>query len=147
MTTVTRRAISILMFIVAPTAAWTSAGCDLVPEPTPRGGVLATFEVGGEQFRVFVTNPSAIGQLFALQSGQSFANIPNGKIRRGAGVGRHNAPYTWHLDPEEIELAALTTEVCDGRPSYVQDNVGEYVDVVGRYCPWGAKLIALEDRR
>lgn len=123
------------------------AGCSSPTAPELRGGVLATFEVSGERFKAFVTNPAAIQTLFALQRGESDASIPNGKIRRGAGIGDHNAPFAWHLDAEDVEMAATTIELCDGRPSYVQQHVGEYVDVVGRYCPWGAQLVALQDFR
>jgi hypothetical protein len=39
----------------------------------------------------------------------------------------------------------VTTEVCDARPSYVEENVGEFVDNVGRYCPWSARLVELRN--
>jgi hypothetical protein len=112
-----------------------------------RGGVLATFDVSGDRFRVFVTNQATIQQLLALRNGASLANIPNGRIHRGPGEGNHNRPYGWHLDPEDIEMAESTIELCDGRPSFVQANIGEFVDRVGRYCPWGATLVDLRDLR
>ena len=111
------------------------------------GGVLATFDVSGERFRVFVTNSTTIGQLFALRDGASSASIPNGRIRRGGGDGDYNRPYGWHLDPEDISMADATIELCDGRPSYVQANIDEFVDTVGRYCPWNAVLVQLRDLR
>lgn len=120
------------------------------PAPTPSplsGGILATFEVVGERFRVWITNPQTIEQVLALQAGESRANIPNGLIRRGPGQGDHNAPYSWHLDPEEIEMAEMTMELCDGTPSFVEENVGEFVDNVGRFCPWSAQLVEVEDHR
>src|SRR5215216_7517205 len=43
-----------------------------------RGGALATFEVEGERFRAWTTNPQTIHDLHALQQGMSTANIPNG---------------------------------------------------------------------
>jgi len=124
------------------------------PEPTPTptpnplaGGVLATFAVGDEQFKVWVTNPDTIEQLFALQAGESQANIPNGQILRGPGRGDHNEPWSWHLDPERIAMAEITIEVCDGTPSFVEDNVDQFVDEVGQYCPWNAELVELQDYR
>jgi hypothetical protein len=112
-----------------------------------RGGVLATFDVSGERFRVFVTNAATIQQLIALRDGASQASIPNGRIHRGAGAGNHNRPYSWHLDPEEIQMAEVTIELCDGRPSFVQATIGEFVDRIGRYCPWNAMLVELRDLR
>jgi hypothetical protein len=58
-----------------------------------RGGALATFEVEGESFRVWTTNPQTIHDLHELQLGTSTANIPNGRILRGPGRARHNTPY------------------------------------------------------
>lgn len=111
------------------------------------GGVLATFDVVGEEFKVWVTNSDTIEQILALESGESLANIPSGRILRGAGEDDHNAPWTWHLDPEDIEMAEMTIEVCDAVPSYVEANVDEFVDVVQRYCPWSAALVSVEDFR
>jgi len=111
------------------------------------GGVLATFEVVGEEFKVWVTNAGTIEQILALEAGESQANIPNGRILRGAGVDDYNAPWSWHLDPEDIEMAEMTIELCDAAPSYVEDNVDEFVDVVQRYCPWNAQLVEVEDFR
>ena len=44
-------------------------------------------------------------------------------------------------------MAEFTIEVCDGRPSFVEENVDEFVDNVGRYCPWSAALVQVEDFR
>jgi hypothetical protein len=110
-----------------------------------RGGVLATFEVEGERFRVWTTNPQTIHDLHELRRGTSTANIPNGRILRGAGRARHNAPYHWHLDPQDITMAEAAIELCDALPSYVEENVDEFVERVGRYCPWAAELVELRD--
>jgi hypothetical protein len=110
-----------------------------------RGGALATFEVEGERFRVWTTNPQTIHDLHELHQGTSTANIPNGRILRGPGRARHNAPYHWHLDPQDIAMADAKIELCDGLPSYVEENVEEFVERVRRYCPWAAKLVELQD--
>ncbi|MDQ3694683.1 MAG: hypothetical protein M3464_13805 [Chloroflexota bacterium] len=110
-------------------------------------GILATFEVYGERFHVWVTNSTAIQQILDLRDGKSEASIPNGRINRGSGQADHNAPHPWHLDAEEIELTENAIEVCDGLPSYVDDHVDEFVDRVGRYCPWHARLVEVRDSR
>lgn len=137
------------VLILATMLAVGAGGCgDSPTEPAePRGGVLATFDVSGERFAVFVTNPTTISQLFALRQGSGAANIPNGRVRRGPGIGNHNAPFDWHLDPEDIHMAEVAIEVCDGRPSHVQQNLGEFIDGIGRYCPWNARLVNLRDFR
>jgi hypothetical protein len=110
-----------------------------------RDGVLATFEVGGERFRVWTTNPQTIHDLHELRRGTSTANLPNGRNLRGPGRARHNAPYHWHLDPQDITMAEVAIELCDALPSYVEENVDEFVERVGRYCPWAAQLVELRD--
>jgi hypothetical protein len=110
-----------------------------------RGGALATFEVEGERFRAWTTNPKTIHDLHELQQGTSTANIPNGRILRGPGQAKHNAPYHWHLDPQDITMAEVAIELCDALPSYVEENVDEFVERVGRYCPWAARLVELKD--
>jgi hypothetical protein len=110
-----------------------------------KGGILATFEVSGERFRVWVRNPQTIWDLYRLKKGLSTASIPNGRILRGPGRAAHNLPYRWHLDPQDISMADFTTEVCDARPSYVEKHLGEFVDNVGRYCPWDARLVELRN--
>ena len=108
-----------------------------------RGGALATFAVQQQRFRVWVTNPESIQQLKDLRAGTSHATIPTGRIRAGPGKGGHNKPWRWHLDPRDVRLSEMTTEVCDGTPSYVNAHLGYFLGTVKRYCPWGAKLVAL----
>jgi hypothetical protein len=125
------------------------AGCSAVTAPSAelRGGVLATFRSTNQTFKVFVTKPATINALYALQRGEATASIPNGRILRGSGAGAHNTPYSWHLDPADVDMADVTIELCDGSPSYVQTHLTEYVEVIGRYCPWGATLVTLQDFR
>lgn len=135
--------------VVAYLAIVVGAACSSPTAPSPEleGGVVATFTTSGQTFRVFVTNPSTIADLVALHDQGGVATIPNGRILLGPGAGRHNAPWDWHLDPDDVHMASLTIEICDGSPDYVQDHLDDYVDVVGRYCPWGAQLVALADYR
>lgn len=141
---VARVAPAVILFLgLAATGCSTS----VTPSPDLKGGVIATFETVGEQFKVFVKNPAAIERLLAIRNGAALGQIPNGRILRGAGAANHNSPRAWHLDPDDIQVVDSAIEVCDGRPSYVDQHLGEYVDVVGRYCPWGAKLVRLDDYR
>jgi hypothetical protein len=136
-------------FTILVTACVLAPACSDSDPTSPEllGGILATFEVSEEQFSVFVTNADAISQILALDAGTSDANIPNGKLLHGSGTAGHNEPWSWHLDPEDIEMAETTIEICDGRPSLVEDDVDEWVDTVGRFCPWGAEFVSIEDFR
>ncbi|MBI2170513.1 MAG: hypothetical protein HYU30_00605 [Chloroflexi bacterium] len=128
-----------------PTSAPTPA-----PAPSPlglRGGVLVTFDVQGVRFRAFITSPPAIVQALALQRGEGFASIPNGRLLPGPGEGNHNAPWSWHLDPTDIHFAEFTIELCDGTPDFVERERDYWLNTVRRYCPWTAKLVEVRDHR
>jgi hypothetical protein len=105
--------------------------------------VLATFTVGPEQFKVWITNPAAIERVLALRAGGGGGSIPNGRIHRGSGRAGHNAPFSWHLDADDIQVVDVAIELCDGRPSDVEQHVAEYVDTINRCCPWGATVTAV----
>jgi hypothetical protein len=117
------------------------------PDDPLAGGIVATFDVEGETFRVWTNNVIAITDILALQAGVGRATIPNAPLERGPGRGDHNAPYSWHMDGSRLEMAELTIEVCSAVPSYVEANVDEWVEVVGQYCPWSAVLLDVEDYR
>ena len=51
------------------------------------------------------------------------------------------------MDPMEIEMAEVTIELCDGTPSIIENNLDEWLDVVGQFCPWDARLISVDDLR
>ena len=105
---------------------------------TPSSQAVVTFTVANERFRVLLTSADQIAAARAAQAGGQ-ARIPNGTIVAGAQV---NTGWSWHL--EDVEFADLTTEVCDGRPSDVEREGTRYGG--GRYCPWGARVTAIELR-
>lgn len=111
------------------------AGC--VPSgPTP---VVATFEVAGvETYKIELDTPDLVKHAQDLLAGKEVAAIPLGTVvRNDPGV---NAPWSWHIDPKTLQFAEVTTEVCDGLPSYVEDETVTSPD----YCPWSAKVIKID---
>lgn len=112
-------------------------------------GLLATFDVNGERFKLWAVKPETIRQLRQLQRGELTDPVPFpvGRVTRGAGFRQHNAPYSWHLDPITVALAEASIELCDATPGYVEDNLDEFVNVVRQFCPWGAKLVSLQPFR
>jgi hypothetical protein len=100
--------------------------------------VIVIFDVVGETYRILLTDPADIEIAEQLLAGEEAPGIPNGLIVRGeAGV---NTGYSWSIDPDSVEFADATTEVCDGLPSYVEDGTlsGAY------YCPWSARVVAID---
>ena len=129
---------AVLIAALAPLAlaACGSAGGSL----DPNAPVIVTFEVVDERFKALLTEPADIDAARRLLAGEDVPSIPNGRIVRETGV---NESYSWSLDPNDIEFADVTIEVCDGLPSDVELGV-----VTGdRYCPWSATVIGVDPAR
>lgn len=148
-----RRPVSLLLALVA--ASLVVSGCvpffawnwpqeppgTLVPSAAPSLAVnpIAVFDVVGETFRIELLGADHVAHARALLAGGTDGVIPNGLIVRGdPGV---NAPWSWHIDPASLTWADMTTEVCDGTPSMIEDGSFTF----DRFCPWAAKVIAIEN--
>jgi hypothetical protein len=106
----------------------------------PAAGVVVTFRVGDEEYRILLTDPADIEIARRLLAGEEAPPIPNGRIVRGDDGGV-NTGYSWHIDPDSVEFADFTIEVCDGVPSFVEDGT-----LTGdQFCPWSAEVIAIEE--
>lgn len=109
--------------------------------PTPEASaapVIVTFEVAGsERFKALLTHADDIAIARSLLVGEDAPGIPNGLVLRETGV---NDGYTWSMDPDDIEFADTTIEVCDGLPSDVEAGLV----TSDRYCPWSALVVAVD---
>jgi hypothetical protein len=107
------------------------SACDDGPTgPSP--AAIVTMGVGSETFRLLLTSEQQIEAARAAQAGGR-ARIPNGRIVSGASV---NAPWSWHL--EDVEFVEVAIELCDGRPSDVEQGGTRFGG--GRFCPWAAQV-------
>lgn len=112
------------------------AACD--DATGPAGGARFEVEVAGERFVLHVEGASQIADLEArMTSGQE--GVINGEIE--SGDGGFNAPWSWHMVPSTVHTADMAIELCDGRPSLVEDDLPYWLGTVKRYCPWGAKVV------
>ena len=91
-------------------------------------------DVAGERFILRLTDMATIRLAEENLQGRN-QRFPLGPLRRGNGG--FNAPWTWHLDPAETRLVEVAIELCDGRPSYVEEHQTDY----STYCPWGARVV------
>lgn len=64
----------------------------------------------------------------------------NGVIEHG--TKDYNDNWNWHFVENQWALAEISTEVCDGRPSFVEEEIDYWVDQVGRFCPWSSRVEA-----
>ena len=131
-----------LLGLMVPASAIGCAIPDPDADPVVVDGYLFGFTDSPEFNFVAVTTDSlVISQLeaqLALPEGKRLMHL-NGPI--GRGDGGHNLNWDWHFLPGEWLLAEVSIELCDGTPSYVNDNLDYFVDTVGQYCPWGSYVL------
>lgn len=101
---------------------------------------IVTIRVIDEEYRIELVTPESIENARMLLAGEEAPSIPNGVVLRD-GDGGVNEPWSWHIDPESLEWADFTIEVCDGLPSDVEEDI----ITSENYCPWSAEVIALDD--
>jgi hypothetical protein len=116
------------------------AACgDDTASQSPSGHPVATIEVAGkETYKIELDTPEMVAHARALMAGGEDGRIPNGIVVRDSTSV--NAPWSWHIDPSTLEWADMTTEVCDGLPSDVQDGL----ITSDRYCPWQVDIISID---
>lgn len=56
------------------------------------------------------------------------------------GNGGFNAPWSWHIPENEWSLVDNSIELCDGRPSDIENNLSYWLDTVKSFCPWGSYI-------
>ena len=91
----------------------------------------------GEVFRILLQDPVRIREADALLS-TGERKIVLGSLR--AGDGGFNAPWSWHLDPASIAFPDVSVEVCDGCPSFIQNDLNYWLHL-GQFWPWSADII------
>lgn len=105
----------------------------------PDGRAAFRIEVSGETFVVEVTDDASVAAFESrLSSGEQGVVI--GPLL--SGDGGFNQPWSWRLDPAEVQPADAAIELCDGRPSMVEADLDYWIDTVGTFCPWGATVTA-----
>jgi hypothetical protein len=114
-------------------------GCGDDPVSPSPGAVFEVEVARQETFRIALDDPALIATAEQRLDDKT-EGIVHGTLARGDGG--FNAPYTWHLKPETITFPDQAIEVCSGRPmSDVESDLAYWVDTIGIYCPWGARLI------
>jgi hypothetical protein len=119
--------------------ALAATGAHAAPNASPpKKRALVTWKVQDETFRTYVNVLADVAVIRdAIREGTA-AGIPIGRIYRGT---RENRGHAWHL--RNVRLAEVTIELCDGRPSDVDDDLDYWIGTVKRYCPWGAVPVRL----
>ncbi len=140
----------LLLFLLAFTLL---PACDDDDQPQPdcqlmieQGARFFEFQHGatGETYVAWTVDPAVINDVqeqLALPQDERAKHI-NGVIKRlPEACSELNTPWSWYFEPGEWQLAEISIEVCDGNPQFVEDNLSEFTDNVGRYCPWSAFVL------
>jgi hypothetical protein len=123
---------------LATLAALAATACDSDPT-TPEGPPLFVLEVSGETFRAVVLDTMQV-RLLEERMAAGTEGVVNGELL--PGDGGFNQPWGWHWDPETVHVADTSIELCDGRPSLVEEDLPYWLDTVGRFCPWSARVVS-----
>lgn len=117
------------------------ANCDLQPDSDYN---IYEFEhkSTGDLFLAWTKNNEVISQVEnELSKPLEERNMHiNGVISRLPAECNINLEWSWYFNPEDWMMADISIEVCDGNPQYVEENLAEFVDNVGRFCPWGSRV-------
>jgi hypothetical protein len=112
------------------------AACDDSTAPAPNAAFA--LDVSGERFVVEVVTDAQVQDLeVRLASGAR--GVVNGEL--APGDGGYNQPWSWHMVPSTVHTADMAIELCDGRPSLIEEDLDYWLDTVGQFCPWGAKVV------
>jgi len=122
-----------VMATVTTTAVTACGGDPTVPDD----GALFLLEVSGEQFHALVYDPDVVAALDARRASGG-AGVVSGMLLQGHGG--FNEPWDWHWSPASVHVPDVAIELCDGRPSMVQDDLTYWLETVGQFCPWGATV-------
>lgn len=140
-----------IQFFIALSLALFFATCHK-DKPTPDCAIQITeqervFEFlhqsTGDTYLAWTSNPTVIQLVeaqLALPQSQRNQHI-NGKILRLPEDCNLNEQWSWYFAPDDWSLVDQSIELCDGNPQFVEDNLAEYVDNIGRYCPWGGIVL------
>lgn len=126
--------------------------CSTEPE-MPEGGAIVTFafDASSDVIDVLILDEVTIAQAEHRVETGTGPRMPVGPIRRGAGI---DARYPFHYVPDQVQLADVATEVCDGRPMKTPKAVDDFIEMstghrgsaTAIWCPWGARPVAVQRR-
>jgi hypothetical protein len=91
-----------------------------------------------EYFCVYITDPATLELAYRDARGE-IRRIVTGKVK--AGNDGYNQPWSWHLDPDTVRLVEIAAEICDGRPSFVEQDLQYWLNKT--FCPWGSDVISI----
>ncbi len=96
--------------------------------------------IDGVEFTTRISDEATLKRIEAAFATDGRAGIPNGRLMRGDGG--FNSGHDWHM--VDVDVVDMAIELCDGTASMVDDDVDYWIDTVGQYCPWDARVVAID---
>jgi hypothetical protein len=111
---------------------------------------LQTFRFGlrgeneAEDFLAATSDPRVIQEAYRQMSlpiaKRWHINGPISRVRPGNNLG-----WSWkHMD-SRWAFAQLSMELCDAKPSYIEQHLDDWLKDVGRACPWSSFIKGEEE--
>jgi hypothetical protein len=127
-----------------PTDAGRQDTGEVDPCAARTGGALIHFRICDQDLTAWMTDDAFIDEALVLEGAEE-GRIPNFfQVVKGTDC---DPQWSWHVSPSAAEWADFTIELCDGCPWYIEENLDDWVDQVGGYCPWLADVVSVDDRR
>lgn len=123
----------------------TLTACSLSPEDEESDTRYYEFTHRDEEidysFVAKTSDPAVVAKVedqLALPLSERNLHIHGDIVRGNDG---YNNNWSWHFVPDAWDMVEISTEVCDGRPQMVEDDLDYWVDQVGYFCPWNSVVL------
>jgi hypothetical protein len=105
---------------------------------------LFVVRVADERFVIKLVTKEQIEVAEAMLEGRIPQKIVVGTLADGNGGFNHDPlsgrNWSWHLIPETVSFADQAIELCDGKPSYIEENKEYWLETVKQFCPWDSQI-------
>jgi len=64
----------------------------------------------------------------------------HGPLQRGDGGV--NQPWSWQFVANDWDLVEISYRLCHESPDYIEQNLEEWLNTVGTFCPWDSHVNA-----
>lgn len=106
------------------------------------GGALVTLGIQQETLAVWITRGDFLAQA-RTKIGETVGHVARFDLAHGPGC---DPAWSWTVRPDTAMFVDLAAEVCDGLPSHIESNPAYWIDGLGYFCPWSARVISVVDR-
>jgi len=56
------------------------------------------------------------------------------------GTAANSREWSWHFIPGQWSMVEASVELCDSWPSYIEENLENWIGEVRTFCPWASRV-------